>query len=621
MTLCDVKRCREMTDDAEGATTLVDAMEDHMPSYDESLYYACKKYVQNHSLYYKQQKRKVEVAEVPLRYSLLMLWTRPLATNLGQCYFVFQLLLVALSIVQLLLESTPAQSVEVRPWKKGLWDAIEYPTAFFFSLDLVVHIALLPPVPNDFSRHSRMTFVKKADFWVDVLSILPTILALFAELLPFLPQVDFLKALRVLRFTKVLRQFHAVDQLAFTLERSSKPLLGPFVFLFGVLVTMSGAVFYVERGRYDPDRQVFLVRDDDCLGSAARILNPEYPCPEKVSKFISLPHTIWFCLVTLTTVGYGDMVPNTHPGRFFATLCILCGNVLTAMPIAIVGTYFTEIVTSNRKRQEGDPSAAFGRSGADAQPSALQGLRKQEQSALTLGERLLEVLATLDCNCNLMQPQGAVVHKINDFVKQEYETLVSQLSKASGIDAARAHRSRASTPLALDFASPPSQAHFPGLSALTKPLNFPYGAQNGALTYTVDGESFPQLPLMLFSAQVSPVPPHSVSITPLFPVCVKVNGQRLPYDSAARLLVGDHIAIHADDTAPPLLSYQFLKTEVAAPAHTVVRSQQVADRKAIPSSHSVTLKPTAPDAEYRGLTFAAFERTDHEHIANDYSDL
>ena len=60
----------------------------------------------------------------------------------------------------------------------------------------------------------------------------------------------------------------------------------------------------------------------------------------------------WFVMVTMTTVGYGDMVPSTYPGYFAAVIVMVIGLTVTALPIAIVGGNFAVVYEYNQKLEK-----------------------------------------------------------------------------------------------------------------------------------------------------------------------------------------------------------------------------------------------------------------------------
>jgi hypothetical protein len=70
-----------------------------------------------------------------------------------------------------------------------------------------------------------------------------------------------------------------------------------------------------------------------------------------VTPFYSIPAAMWWAIVTITTVGYGDAVPSSYAGKVFASLVMLVGLLLMAMPIAIVGNRFTTVVADELRVQ------------------------------------------------------------------------------------------------------------------------------------------------------------------------------------------------------------------------------------------------------------------------------
>ena len=60
------------------------------------------------------------------------------------------------------------------------------------------------------------------------------------------------------------------------------------------------------------------------------------------SPFQSIPQSFWWCIVTLTTVGYGDMYPYSVEGKIVGVLTMLVGLIMLALPLSIIGTNFIE---------------------------------------------------------------------------------------------------------------------------------------------------------------------------------------------------------------------------------------------------------------------------------------
>jgi len=153
---------------------------------------------------------------------------------------------------------------------------------------------------------------------------------------------DSLKALavlRVLRLTRVMRvfkmsrNFTGLVLLGHTFKKSASALIMLFLFVMMSLVVFATLMFNAESGTWDPVRLQF-VRDDG------------QPTP-----FESIPRAMWWCIVTMTTVGYGDDTPITVAGYLIATVCMFVGLVILALPITIIGANFDELYREMRKKE------------------------------------------------------------------------------------------------------------------------------------------------------------------------------------------------------------------------------------------------------------------------------
>ena len=138
---------------------------------------------------------------------------------------------------------------------------------------------------------------------VDLLSILPTYLSLFITGGQYLPVI---RVLRVLRIFRVLKLVHYVGEAGFLLHalRASRRKISLFVLSVFLLTVVIGSVMYPVEG---PD-----------------------------NGFTSIPRSVYWAIVTMTTVGYGDISSKTNLGQTFASLVIMLGYGIIAIPTGIV---------------------------------------------------------------------------------------------------------------------------------------------------------------------------------------------------------------------------------------------------------------------------------------------
>jgi voltage-gated potassium channel len=152
---------------------------------------------------------------------------------------------------------------------------------------------------------------------IDLLSFLPLYLA-------FLP-LD-LRVLRIFRLMSLFRMFkitrylHALDIFKRVIMERKEQLVLSFLFILFVLVIISFAMFYAEHDA-QPD------------------------------KFSSIPAAMWWGITTLTTVGYGDIVPITELGKFLAGVFAISGVALLALPAGVLSAGFFELLYNDRQKK------------------------------------------------------------------------------------------------------------------------------------------------------------------------------------------------------------------------------------------------------------------------------
>ena len=222
-------------------------------------------------------------------------------TPAGRRFDVALLWAIVLSVGAVMLESVEAIRTGYGPWLR----AAEWFFTAIFTLEYGVRLAT---VPKPFA-YARSFFGL-----VDLLAVVPTYLSIF---LPGSQSLIVIRALRLLRVFRVLKLAHLLGEANILVDamRASRHKIFVFMGTVLVLVTILGSVMYLIEGAE--------------------------------SGFTSIPRSIYWAIVTMTTVGYGDITPTSVPGQTLAAVVMILGYAIIAVPTGIVTA---EIVDTTRSR-------------------------------------------------------------------------------------------------------------------------------------------------------------------------------------------------------------------------------------------------------------------------------
>ncbi len=217
------------------------------------------------------------------------------------------ILLIVVNLVAVALESVPALEAAYGRW----FAAIEWLSLVVFTAEYLARVwcaAEHTPTRHLPPARARLNFVLSASGIVDLLAVLPFWLAL---LLPL--DLRFLLVFRIVRFLKLARYSPAMRSLIEVLYNERRALFGCVVILIGTTLVTASLMHLAER-HVQPDK----------LGT--------------------IPDAMWWAIVTLGTIGYGDVVPLTPLGKIIAAVTIFCGLVMVALPVCIIATAFSEMI-------------------------------------------------------------------------------------------------------------------------------------------------------------------------------------------------------------------------------------------------------------------------------------
>lgn len=212
-------------------------------------------------------------------------------TPAGKAFDIILLVLIAASVVVVMLESV--NSIQVR--YRDVLLALEWVFTIVFTIEYVLRLAIV-------KRPSAYAY----SFFgvVDLLAILPTYLSLFVFGTQALTVV---RAVRLLRVFRVLKLGHYLSESQIITEslKASQRKISVFLFAVTMIVMIVGAVMYVIEGETNPG-------------------------------FSSIPLSVYWAIVTLTTVGFGDITPQTSLGQFISAFVMIIGYAVIAVPTGIV---------------------------------------------------------------------------------------------------------------------------------------------------------------------------------------------------------------------------------------------------------------------------------------------
>jgi len=140
---------------------------------------------------------------------------------------------------------------------------------------------------------------------IDLLAVIPTYLSLLLPGSQFLLVIRILRVLRIFRVLKLVQFIHEANTMARALRASSRKIVVFFSTILA-LVIIFGSIMYLVEG--------------------------------EGNGFTSIPRSVYWAIVTMTTVGYGDISPKTAPGQAIAAALMILGFAIIAVPTGIVAT-------------------------------------------------------------------------------------------------------------------------------------------------------------------------------------------------------------------------------------------------------------------------------------------
>ncbi len=244
----------------------------------------------------KKQKLKINLGNIIFESD-----TKPAKT-----FDLVLLVVILISVALVILESIPEFRVK---YGKGLHLA-EWIITGIFTLEYILRILV-----------ARNPFKYVTGFYgvIDLLSVIPTYLSIFLTGAQGLIVIRALRLLRVFRILKLTR-YTSESRILVQALKTSRIKISVFIFSIVMIIVIIGTLMYLVEG--------------------------------EINGFTSIPVGIYWAIVTLTTVGYGDIAPVTDLGRFISSLVMILGYAIIAVPTGIVTAEIVQSTKNEAKKTE-----------------------------------------------------------------------------------------------------------------------------------------------------------------------------------------------------------------------------------------------------------------------------
>jgi voltage-gated potassium channel len=232
---------------------------------------------------------------------------------------VFIIILIILNVLAVMLETVPRLHND--PDWNQFFHYFDLVSVIIFSIEYVLRV--WSSNHEEKYKHSikgRIKYMLSAGALIDLLAILPFYLHAFIGLdLRILRMLRLMRFFRLFRLTAYMKSAHMIVNI---FKSRVNELLLSLVLVVFLIIFSSCAIYFAEHNH-----------------------------PVNKELFTSIPATIWWSVVTLTTTGYGDMYPMTTLGRIMTGVIMLTGVAFFALPAGIITAGFLEEFRKNKKHK------------------------------------------------------------------------------------------------------------------------------------------------------------------------------------------------------------------------------------------------------------------------------
>jgi voltage-gated potassium channel len=227
-------------------------------------------------------------------------------TRPGRAFDIALLVVIVASVVNLMLVSVAAIESRFGP----VLHALEWLFTILFSIEYAVRI---------YAARRRWAYIRSFYGIIDLLSVLPLYLALMLPSAHYFVAVRALRVMRIFRVLKLVRYANDANILTRSLRHAQRKMQ-IFLGVLALVTVILGALMYVVEG--------------------------------PTHGFTSIPRSMYWAVVTITTVGYGDIAPATPAGQAIAGIAIMLGYALLAVTGGIITAELTNEISNERQLRQ-----------------------------------------------------------------------------------------------------------------------------------------------------------------------------------------------------------------------------------------------------------------------------
>ncbi len=251
---------------------------------------------------------------------------------------IFIITLIILNVIAVMLETVPSFHDEY--YEQQFFHYFDLVSVIIFTVEYMLR--LWSSNYDEKYKHSlwgRIKYMLTPAMLIDLLAILPFYIHV---LIGF--DLRVLRILRLMRFFRLFRltaYMKSAQMITNVFKKRRNELVLSFILVTFLIIIASCAVYFAEH-HPNASAEIYAVEQQIPIDEV------KLQELESAEKFSSIPATIWWAVVTLTTTGYGDMVPVTPVGKAMSLIIMLTGVAFFALPAGIITAGFLEEFRVNR---------------------------------------------------------------------------------------------------------------------------------------------------------------------------------------------------------------------------------------------------------------------------------